>query len=80
RPDVPLLKGVRLSVPGQTKQRWAVIYSPIDIHCGCDGHFCIECNGYEPRDARALAGNIILYLYLDRHPHRADARADKPRP
>ncbi|MHC4094342.1 MAG: DUF4159 domain-containing protein, partial [Planctomycetota bacterium] len=51
RPDVPLLKGVRLSVPGQTKQRWAVIYSPIDIHCGCDGHS-----------------------------HRADARADKPRP
>ena len=67
RPDVPLLKGVRLPDSGPAGQRWAVIYSPLDIHLGCDGHFCVDCNGYQPRDARALAGNIVLYVYLQRH-------------
>lgn len=66
---VPVLKAVRLPRVGDDASgagRWAVVYSPIDIHCGCDGHFCIDCNGYEPRDARAIAGNVILSAYLQR--------------
>jgi hypothetical protein len=69
RPSIPVLRGVRVphsSATGSVISRWAVIYSPIDIHCGCDGHLCIDCNGYDPRDARAIAANIILSVYLDR--------------
>jgi hypothetical protein len=67
RPQVPLLMGVRMpDAYGDVRGRWAVIYSPLDIHCGCDGHFCIDCNGYEPGDARAIAGNILLSVHLDR--------------
>ncbi|HUU83501.1 MAG TPA: DUF4159 domain-containing protein [Phycisphaerae bacterium] len=70
-PPVPLLEGVRLpgkdgDGTGSDAGRWAIIYSPIDIHCGCDGHFCIDCNGYQPSDAGAIAGNIILSVYLQR--------------
>ena len=40
------------------------------FHCSAslDGHFCAGCYGYEPRDARAIAGNVILYAFLQRHP------------
>jgi hypothetical protein len=75
RPQIPLLKGVRLPRPGgdgSGTSRWAVIYSPIDIHCGCDGHFCVDCNGYDPRDARAIAANIILSAHLQQ-PHKASS-------
>lgn len=58
------LQGVRFPAKNNDSGRWAVIYSPIDIHCGCDGHFCPRCNGYEPRDARAVAGNLLLYVHL----------------
>ena len=69
RPSIPVLKGVRVPGSGATRSvtgRWMVIYSPIDIHCGCDGHFCIDCTGYDPGDARAIAANIVLSIHLDR--------------
>ena len=65
---MPLLSGVSRPHPASGEPRWAVIYSPIDIHCGLDGHFCAGCYGYEPRDARAIAGNVILYAFLQRRP------------
>jgi hypothetical protein len=43
-----------------------VLYSPIDIHCGCDGHYCVGCSGFTPRDAKATAGNMLLYTLLRR--------------
>jgi hypothetical protein len=59
-----LLKGVRLTDSATGRDRWAVIYSPIDIHVATGGHYCVNCDGYQPRDARAVAGSLVLYAYL----------------
>jgi len=55
RLDWPILFGVR------DGDRWAVIYSPLDLPCGVVGHACRDCLGLEPRDARAAAANLMLY-------------------
>jgi len=60
------LKGVAVDDPQGGPRRWAVLYSPLDIHNGCDGHYSLHCHGYAPRDARAVAGNLLLYVHLDR--------------
>ena len=41
--------------------RTAVVYSPYGIGCGIDGHVCVGCRGLVSKDAKKLAGNIILY-------------------
>ncbi|MFQ5490433.1 MAG: DUF4159 domain-containing protein, partial [Phycisphaerae bacterium] len=63
---VPLLKGVQLRPDLNAPRRWAVIYSPLDIHCGLSGHFCVNCRGYQPQDARAIAVNAVLYTFLSK--------------
>ena len=54
RIDVPIFHGVRID------DRWAVMYSPMDIACGIVGHSCLHCVGFESRDAQAVAANMIL--------------------
>ena len=56
RIDVPIFYGVRIN------DRWAVMYSPMDIACGIVGHSCLNCVGFESRDARAVAANMMLYV------------------
>ncbi len=41
--------------------RLAVIYSPLAIGCGLDGHRCYNCRGIEDDDARRLAATIVLH-------------------
>lgn len=56
RIDIPIFHGVRMN------GRWAVMYSPMDIACGIVGHSCLDCVGFESRDARAVAANMILQV------------------
>lgn len=55
RLDRPILYGALID------DRWAVMYSPMDITCGLVGHSCLDCVGYKSRDARSLAANMMLY-------------------
>jgi hypothetical protein len=55
RMDRPILYGIKQN------DRWVVIYSPHDIHCGVSDHNCLDCVGYRPEDAKTIAGNILLY-------------------
>ena len=55
RLDRPILYGVLID------DRWAVMYSPLDIACGIVGHSCLDCVGYKSRDARSLAANMMLH-------------------
>lgn len=54
--DVPIFHGVRIN------DRWAVMYSPMDLACGIVGHSCLHCVGFESRDARAVAANMMLQV------------------
>jgi hypothetical protein len=58
RLDWPILHGVR------HEGRWILIYSPYDVCCGLIEHPCINCVGYEPNDAAALASNVMLYAAI----------------
>jgi hypothetical protein len=60
-PEAAALKGIR-----RADGSWGVLYSPIDMHCGSDGHHCVGCKGFTSGDARATAGNILLYVLLNR--------------
>jgi hypothetical protein len=40
--------------------RRAVIYSPLDLTCGLDGHDCANCLGPIRNDALKIASNIVL--------------------
>jgi len=53
--QAPWLEG--LSLDG----RLAVVYSPLSLDCGLDGHACFACRGLSPPDALHLAANVILY-------------------
>lgn len=46
------------------KGRLAVVYSPVGIGCGLDGHTCYQCHGLVEEDARRLAANVVLYALL----------------
>jgi len=48
------LKEVRLD------GRRVVIYSPHDLTCGIDGHWCWQCRGPERNDCLKLCANIVL--------------------
>jgi uncharacterized protein DUF4159 len=49
------LEGIRIG------DRWAVVFSPLDISCALDGHSGPECQGYSREDAARLGINILLY-------------------
>ena len=51
----PRLEGIRIG------DRWAVIFSPIDISCALERHNSIDCRGYTQDSAARIALNIILY-------------------
>ena len=52
----------------------AVLFtSPFDITCGLDGHPCPTCLGLIPRDATALAINVLLYVIETRPVPNASA-------
>ncbi len=51
----PLLEGIAID------GRLAVVYSPMGIGCGLDGHECYECRGLVAEDARRIAANVVLY-------------------
>ena len=40
--------------------RRAVVYSPLDLTCGLDGHDCAYCQGPVRNDALKMAANILL--------------------
>ena len=66
-----VLKEVRLD------GRRVVLYSPHDLTCGLDGHWCWQCRGPERNDCLKLAANIVLSALrqgdLDGGPDKPDA-------
>lgn len=50
----PVVQEVRLD------GRRVVVYSPLDLTCGLDGHFCWDCHGPERNDCLKMAANIVL--------------------
>jgi hypothetical protein len=55
QPVAPRLEGVKID------DRWAVIYSPIDIGCALERHQSPECLGYTPDSALRIASAAVLY-------------------
>ena len=51
----PNLEALRLG------ERYAVIFSPLDISCALEKHESLQCRGYAPKDAAKIALNAILY-------------------
>lgn len=51
----PQLEGIRLS------DRWAVIFSPLDLSCALEKHEAVECRGYTREDAARLGLNVLMY-------------------
>lgn len=51
----PRLEGIKIG------DRWAVIFSPLDISCALERHNSIDCRGYTQESAARIALNIILY-------------------
>ena len=65
KPRIGALEGQRFEWPElfgvKHKDRWVVIYSPLDINCGISGHACATCVGYAQDDAEAIVRNLLLY-------------------
>jgi hypothetical protein len=55
RESPPMLHGIKL------EDRWAVIFSDIDISCALEKHDSMECKGYLREDAAKISLNVILY-------------------
>jgi hypothetical protein len=51
----PQLEGIKLG------DRWAVVFSPLDMSCALENHDAIECRGYKPQSAAQIGVNLILY-------------------
>lgn len=51
----PQLEGIRLH------DRWAVIFSPLDLSCALEKHEAVECSGYTREDAARLGINVLMY-------------------
>jgi len=56
-PDLTQVRLEGITLNGRT----VVVYSPLSIDCGLDGHACFACRGLAPEDARRVAGNVILH-------------------
>ncbi len=55
RQGPPELEGLKLG------NRYAVIFSPVDLSCALEKQDTIECRGYVRQDAARIAINILLY-------------------
>ena len=51
----PQLEGVRIN------DRWAVLFSPLDLSCALESHEAIQCRGYTREDAARIGLNVLLY-------------------
>ncbi|WP_442483949.1 DUF4159 domain-containing protein [Aeoliella sp. SH292] len=51
----PQLEGIKIG------DRWAVVYSPLDLSCALEKHEAIECRGYTREDAARIGLNVLLY-------------------
>jgi hypothetical protein len=51
----PQLEGLRIG------ERYAIVFSPLDLSCALENQASLECPGYVTEDAAALAVNILLY-------------------
>ena len=51
----PQLEGIQLD------DRWAVIFSPLDLSCALEKHEAVECRGYTREDAARIGLNVLLY-------------------
>ncbi len=45
----------------EVDDRYAVIFSPLDLSCALENHAAPQCRGYLPDDAKRIAINVILY-------------------
>jgi hypothetical protein len=55
RKTTPRLEGIRIG------DRWAVIFSPLDLSCALEKQNSLECAGYDRADAERIALNVLLY-------------------
>ncbi len=51
----PQLEGIKVG------DRWAVIFSPLDMSCALEKHEAVECRGYTQKSAARLGVNVIMY-------------------
>jgi hypothetical protein len=51
----PELEGITL------EERWAVIFSPLDLSCALEKQDNVQCQGYSREDAGRIGLNVILY-------------------
>ena len=51
----PQLEGIQLD------DRWAVVFSPLDLSCALEKHEAVECRGYTREDAARLGINVLMY-------------------
>jgi Domain of unknown function (DUF4159) len=56
--------------------RRVILYSPHDLTCGLDGHFCWGCRGPVRNDCLKLATNIVLSAMTDKDIETADDVAE----
>ena len=60
--------------------RRAVVYSPLDLTCGLDGHDCAYCQGPVRNDALKMAANILLLVLPAAAPAAGEAPAASATP
>ena len=51
----PQLEGIKLG------DRWAVIFSPLDLSCALEKHEAVECRGYTQTSAARIGLNVLQY-------------------
>jgi hypothetical protein len=51
----PQLEGIKID------DRWAVVFSPLDLSCALEKHEAVECRGYTREDAARLGINVLMY-------------------
>lgn len=51
----PQLEGIKLG------DRWAVVFSPLDLSCALEKHEAVECRGYTREDAARIGLNVLMY-------------------
>ena len=57
--QVPELYGIKVD------DRWAVVFSPLDVSCALEKTSTLDCKGYHPESALRLAVNVLMYA-MDR--------------
>jgi hypothetical protein len=55
RAGPPMLEGIKLG------DRWAVVFSPLDLSCALERQDSMECPGYTRDDAARIGVNVVLY-------------------